>query len=191
MNGGAALLWLACGLGVAAVGVLRFAWSLPHRSAAWNSAGWAALAACVLCGGWSAGAWGVSVAALCTMAAAFAVLAVAGWRAPPGKATGSNRRMGMLPEPGEPHIGRRLVTFLLVMPGGLLAALAIALAVRGSGLALGWGEANANVGGLFAVPLAWGVLCTILLMQARRGQAITLLVCGVAGAPFIVGGMGA
>lgn len=186
------LLWLAGALGIAAIGLLRFAWSLPHRSIGWNAAAWATMAGSALCGWWSAGAWGVSVAALCTMAAAFVTLAVAGWRAAPGRAAGSNRRTGMLPEPGEPRrVGRRLVTFLLVIPGGLLASLAVALAVRGLGLALGWGEANANVSGLFAVPLAWSIVCTLLLMQTRRGQAATLLVCGLAGAPFLLKGVGA
>lgn len=192
MIGGAPLLWAACALALAGIAVLRFAWSLPHRSGAWNGAGWAALAASAGCGWWSAGAWGASVAALCAIAAAFVALAVAGWRSPPGRATGSNRRTGMLPEPGEPRrIGARLVTFLAVIPGGLLGALALALAVRGLGIASGWGEANGNVAGLFAVPLAWAILSTVLLMQGRRRQAVTLLVCGIAGAPFLLSGVGA
>lgn len=191
MSGAALLLWVACALAVAGVALLRFAWSLPHRSAAWNGAGWAALAGAVLCGWWSAGAWGASVVALVAMAAAFVALSVAGWRSPPGRATGSNRRAGMLPEPGEPRrIGRRLVTFLVVIPGGLLASLAVALAVRGLVIASGWNEADANVSGLFAVPLVWAIVSTLLLMQARRRQALTLLVCGLAGAPFILSGVG-
>ena len=80
MSDGAPLLWTAGALGLAGIALLRLAWSLPHRSPVWNGAGWLALAAAVLCGWGSAGAWGASVAALCAMGAAFVALAVAGWR---------------------------------------------------------------------------------------------------------------
>ena len=57
------LLCAACVLGVAAIASLRYAWSLPQRSPGWNGAGWSTLVASALCGWWSDGAWGVSVAA--------------------------------------------------------------------------------------------------------------------------------
>src|SRR5690348_15659456 len=116
MNGAAPLLWLAAAFGVAGVGVLRFAWSLPRRSAVANAAGWGLLSAAAIGAAVAEGAWGVAVATIAAMATAMVALAVAGARAPQGRATASNRRVGMLPEGGEPRrIGRRLGTFGLVI----------------------------------------------------------------------------
>lgn len=96
----------------------------------------------------------------------------------------------MLPERGEPRrIGRRIGTFLLVMVAGLAASIAFAVGVRGIGGALGWHEADANVIALFAVPLAWGVLATVLLMQVRRQvQVATLLAFGLPLLPGLLAG---
>lgn len=192
MADGEAMLWLAAALGVGGVGALRSAWSRPQRSAPINGLGWAALAASAMVGWHHSGAWGVSIAALAAMAAAFVALAVAAARAPAGRAASPNRRAGMLPQPGEPrHIGRRVATFLLVVPGGFLASIALCLSVRALGMLLGWGEANANVAALFTVPIAWAVIVTLLLMQAsRRSQYTTLLACALAGMPFLLTGLG-
>ena len=190
MGAASPLLWLAAALGVAGVGVLRLAWALPRRSAAWNAAGWSLLLAATVGSAAAEGAWGVAVAALLAMAAALAMLAVAGARSPAGRAAGSNRRVGMLPEGNEPRrIGRRLGTFALVIFGGFAASLALALATRALGGALGWHAANANALALFAVPLGWAVLSTVLLMQAsRRSQVVTLVLCGLTAVPALLTG---
>jgi hypothetical protein len=66
---------------------------------------------------------------------------------------------------------------------GWAASIALAIGLRWLALAIGWSEANANSLALFAVPLAWGVLATILLMQhTRRSQIATL---AIASAPLI------
>ena len=190
MGGASPLLWLACALGAAGVGALRRAWSLPRRSATANGAGWGLLALSALIAGLAEGAWGMSVAALTTMLAAFAALAIAAWRSPPARAKASNRRAGMLPEAGEPRrIGRRVATFLLVIVAGLVASIALALALRGLGGALGWSEANANVLALYSVPVTWAVLAFVLLMQqSRRSQVLTLLMCCVPALPVLLNG---
>jgi hypothetical protein len=191
MGGASPLLWLAVALGVAGVGVLRFAWSLPLRSPAWNAAGWGLLLASTIGAALAEGAWGVSVAAMFTMGAAMAALAVAGARAPGGREKASNRRVGMLPEGREPRrIGRRLGTFALVIVAGLAVSLGLALAVRGLGGMLGWHEANSNALALFAVPLAWAIVCTVMLMQtSRRSQLLTLALCGLPLVPVLVTGV--
>jgi hypothetical protein len=181
MTGASPILWLAAALGVAGVGVLRHAWTLPRRSRAANGIGWGLLALSSLGAGMTDGAWGVSVAALCAMLAAFAVLAVAGIRSPEKRARASSRRVGMLPEQNEPkRIGRRTVTFLLTIVVGFAVSVGLGLSVRGLGGLLGWSEANANVLALFAVPVVWSVLVFFLLMQeTRRNQILTLLACCV------------
>ncbi|GAA0733416.1 hypothetical protein [Sphingomonas japonica] len=186
------LLWLAAALGVAGVAALRYAWTLPRRSTGWNAVAWLLIAASVACGWRMGGAWGVSVAALATTAAAFAMLAAAGIGAPPGRTAASVRWAGMLPQAGEPRrIGRRIATFLIVIPGGFVIAIVLGIAMRGVATASGWGEANANVAALFTVPLGWAVLVTTLLMQGeRRGQLLTLSACAAAGAPFLLTGLG-
>lgn len=190
MGGASPLLWLAAAFAVAGVGALRFAWSLPRRSAVWNAAGWGLLFAAASGAAVAHGAWGVSVAAMVTMGAATVALAVAGARSPRGRAEGSNRRVGMLPEGREPRrIGRRLGTFALVIVGGLAVSVVLALGVRGLGGAFGWHEADSNALALFTVPVAWAIVSTVLLMQgSRRSQFTTLALCGLPLVPVLLTG---
>jgi hypothetical protein len=190
MAGMTPLLWLAALAGIAGVAVLRLAWSRKTRSAALNGAGWALLGAAAVAGGADAGAWGIAVAALFAMGAALALLAAAAIRSPEGRAKTSNRRVGMLPEAGEPRrVGRRVGTFLLVIVAGFAVSLGLGLAVRGLGGLLGWSDANANVLALYTIPLAWTVLVFVLLMQEkRRSQVLTLLACCVPILPMLVTG---
>lgn len=189
----APLLWVACASGVAGVAGLRYAWSLSQRSVCWNSAGWAMLAGSTLCGWRADGAWGASVAALWSIGAAFVALAVAAVRAAPGPARAPRRRAHALPNAGEPRqIARRIVTFLIVVPLAMLASVALAVAIRGLGGALGWAESNANVAALFLLPLAWSALVFALLMQKRRRvQFATLAACVAVSAPFLLTDIGA
>lgn len=188
--GGASLVWIAAVLGMAGVAALRFAWSLPKRSAAWNGAGWAAMIGAAVTAAVGDGAWGVSIAALFVMVAACIALAVAGLRSPRGRAAASNRREGMLPEAGEPRrVGRRLGTFALVIIAGFVASVGLAVAVRGLGGLVGWSEANSNAAALFTAPLAWAVLATTLLMQtSRRSQIATILLCSLPLLPVLLTG---
>ena len=190
MGAGSPLVWLAAALGVAGVGVLRFAWSLPRRSAGWNAAGWSLLLASAIGAALAEGAWGVSISAILAMGAATVALAVAGARSPRGRVAASNRRVGMLPEGREPRrIGRRLGTFALVILAGAVVSVGLAAAIRGLGGMLGWHEANANALALFTVPLAWATVSTVLLMQtSRRGQFLTLALCGLPLAPVLLTG---
>ena len=133
----------------------------------------------------------MTVAALCATLTAFAVLAAAGLRSPARKAKGSNRRVGLLPEKGEPRrIGRRVVTFLLTVVAGFAVSVGLGLALRGLGGVLGWGETNANVVALYSVPVVWSVLMFVLLMQkSRRAQVATLLTCCVPVLPVLLSGV--
>ncbi|MBO9519550.1 MAG: hypothetical protein J7493_15925 [Porphyrobacter sp.] len=185
------MLWLSVALGVAGVGALRYAWSLPRRSPIANGAGWALLGLAVILAAVSDGAWGVSVAALAAMLTAFAALTVAGARSPSKQGNASNRRVGMLPESGEPkRIGRRVTTFLLLIVAGFAVSVGLGLAVRGLGTVLGWSESNANVLALYSVPVTWSVLVTVMLMQqSRRSQVLTLLACCVPVLPVLLSGV--
>jgi hypothetical protein len=184
------LLFAAVAAGLGGVAVLRAAWSRRQRSAGLNAAGWALLALAALCGGAAAGAWGVAVASLVAMAAASVALAAAAVQSPPGRATASNRRVGMLPEGREPRrIGRRLGTFAIVTLGGLAASIALGIGLRWAGLVLGWSEADANALAFIAVPIVWGVVACVLLMQEnRRSQFATLLLCSLPLFPAVLSG---
>jgi hypothetical protein len=190
MAGASSLLWIAAALGVAGVMALRFAWSLPRRSAAWNGIGWGLLALSAVGAGTAEGAWGIAVAAIGAMGTAMILLAVAGIRSPRGRAAASNRRVGMLPEGAEPRrIGRRFGTFALVVLAGFAVAVGLAMSVRGLGGLIGWSEANANALALFVAPLAWAILATVLLMQTRRrNQLATLALCCLPVLPVILSG---
>ena len=191
MGGASPWLWLADALGVAALCLLRFAWSLPKRSVSLNASAWAALAVAVVIAWYAEGAWGAAIVGLVTIAASFLALGIAGATAPAGRASVSNRLAGMLPQGNEPRrIGRRIGTFLLVIAGGLLASIGLAVAVRGMGGALGWNEANAFVLALFTVPIAWAILASVMLMQtSRRNQIVTLLVCCLPAVPPLLTGV--
>ena len=174
---GGDLLWPAALSAVAGVGVLRSAWSLAQRSRLANAVGWELLALATVLAGAEAGAWGIAVAWLFAMLAATILLGWAAARTPAGRAKAGERRVRMLPDAGEPlSLGRRALTFALVMVGGFTASVAFAIALRGGTLAVGWSEGDANATALFAVPIVWGVLATMMLMQHRRRAQVTTLV---------------
>ena len=167
---------------VAGVALLRHAWSLPKRSARINAIAWGLLALAVALGCAVAGMWGVAVEALVAMATAIVIMAHAAWTSPPSKAKASNRRVKMLPEAGEPlGLWRRVLTFLIVIGLGLFAACGFAVCARWIAALAGAGEADANVLGLFVMPLAWTFLAFFMLMSGRRRQ-LTLVEIGIASA---------
>ncbi len=184
MDDATLLLWIGAAGAGAAILLLRRAWGKPARSMTANAAAWGLLGGALLCGAMGAGAWGLAVVTLCASLAAFLCLAHAAISTPPGRKTAaSKRRVHMLPEKGEPlHLGARLLTFLLTVPGALIATLAVTLAIRGVVGRLGVHDANGNALTLLLMPLIWAVLVTLLLMQARRRDQYLLL-----GLPAVAG----
>lgn len=184
------LLWLAIFAAIAAVGVLRLAWAQPRRSVPLNGVGWGFIVLAALAGGIAEGAWGVAVAALCGMGAAFAALGMTAIMSLPGGTRASNRRANMLPERNEKlHLSRRLSTFVLVAVLALAAALCLAVAARTLAYLAGAGEADANVAGLFVMPLAWAILSYRVLMERRRArQVLILAACAAVLLPVLLAG---
>lgn len=175
---------------LAAITLLRLSWARPGRSVLLNSAGWLVLAGS-LSAGWSlAGAWGVTVMSLWAMAAAFVFLAFAAWQSPQTRRKPSGRRLGMLPEAGEPwHLGHRCATFLLVALAAMVSAIALAIATRCIVLLMGASEANANVLALFAVPLGWTAMAFLILMTDSRKRQLAIIAIPIASVvPAIIGG---
>lgn len=183
-------LLLACLAGAGGVALLRWSWSRKRRLWPVNAAGWGLLLAGSVLGWMAAGAWGLAVASLVAMTLATALLAWAAITAPAGKARSSQTRVRMLPDSGEPlRLGGRVVTFLLVVVGGLAASIALGIALQIAALGLGWQEADATATALIGVPLIWGVLATVLLMlEKRRGQMIALLVTSLPFIPALLAG---
>jgi hypothetical protein len=173
---GGDLLWPACAAALAGLAVLRWSWSRKARSVAVNTLGGGLLALSALLAGAEAGAWGVSVASLVAMGVAMVLLAFAALRAPRGRATGTERRARILPDAGEPlQLGRRALAFVEVVIGGFAASIALGIATRALGLLVGWSEADAVAAAFFVVPIAWGILaCVLLMQQAHRARWITL-----------------
>lgn len=174
--GGDPLLAAGGMLAVAGVLLLRISWGRTGRSVALNTAGWGGIVAAVLCGAAAAGAWGIAVNSLWAMAAAFVLLAIAGWTAQPSARRTADRGAGVLPEGRESlRIGGRLVTFALVTVLSLIGSLAIAVFVRWLAVQMGAAEANASVLGLFAAPLAWTMLAYAVLMTGSRRRQFAIL----------------
>lgn len=178
---GDALLVAASLAGPAGVAVLRLAWGRSTRAHGLNFAGWSLILAGAVLGWMAAGAWGTSVAALFAMLAAFALLGVAGWRSTPGQLRASNRRVGALPERGEPlRLGGRALTFVLVAVAAAILAAAAGVAMSGLALLAGAGKADAYVLALTFMPIGWGLLAFALLMQPTpRRQMRVLAVASV------------
>ena len=191
MTGASPLSWIGIAAIIVAVLQLRRAWGLPRRSAVQNAIGWALMlagAALALAGD---GAWGLAVASLGGMTTAALLIAQAGWMSPRSKARSSDRRAHMLSEKGEPrHIGRRLLTFLLVVPLGFAASLLAALGARALAGMAGWSDADGNVMALLLLPVFWGILAFLLLMlPSRREQFAWLAAPAIAGLGLIwIGG---
>ena len=82
-------------------------------------------------------------------------------------------------------IARRTGTFLLVVPGALVAALAFCLGLSALFRLAGGSEANANALALFALPLVWMGLATLMLLTGRRGVQYAALAV-----PFTLGAAG-
>lgn len=185
------LLLLASVAAICAIAVLRMAWARPRRSAALNGLGWGLVVVSVLCGWWAAGAWGTSVAALWSMAAAFVVLSGAALASKPSKAQASNRRVGMLPEGSEPlRLGGRVLTFVLIAL--ICAVFAAGAALAGCALALAGGLARADAYALafFTMPLAWaGIAYAVLMQPARRGQYKVLALSSLPTWPILAAGI--
>lgn len=186
------LVWIGIAAIIAAVLQLRRAWGLPRRSAVQNAIGWVLMLAGAVLALAGDGAWGLAIAALGGMATAVILLAHAGWMSPHNKARASDRRVHMLPESGEPrHIGRRLLTFLFVVPLGFAASLLAALGARALAGMAGWSDADSNVTALLLLPVLWGILAFWLLMQrSRREQLAWLAAPAAAGLGLIwIGGV--
>jgi len=177
---------------VAAVLQLRRAWGLPRRSAVQNATAWALMLAGAVLALAGEGAWGLAVASLGGMTAAALLIAHAGWTSPRGKARASERRVHMLPGSGEPrHIGRRLTTFLFIVPLGFAASLLAVLGARALAGMAGWSDADGNAMTFLLLPLLWALLAFWLLMRpSRREQLAWLAAPAAAGLGMIwIGGV--
>lgn len=167
---------------------LRFAWSMPNRSVLWNAVGWGLLALASIAAWLSAGAWGVAVTALWAMGAAILLLAHGATTTPAvSNSKASNRRANMLPQNGEPlFLRRRFATFFVVILAAMIVSIGWGIATRAAALLLGASEADANVLGLFAMPLLWVWLSYALLMEHRRTRQWRMLLLWAAPAGLAV-----
>lgn len=179
------LLWSGAAAAMAAVLLLRLAWSRPRRSVPLNAAGWGLLLLGLLAGAREEGAWGLSVISLVAMGCAFALLAHAALTAPANRAKPSARRAHALPDRGEAlRLGRRFGTFALAVPAALCSALLVTLAARSLAGLADWHQADANVLAFFLMPVIWSILLFMLLMKTDRREQVMLLVL-----PAVTGGL--
>lgn len=173
---GNAMMVLGALAGVSGTGVLRLSWGREKRSAILNAIGWGLLVVSTAAGWAYAGAFGIAVASLWAMTAAFALLSVAASRDPAPQAKGAHRRESVLLEQGEPrHLSRRITTFSIVILGGLAMAIALGIMTRWAALLGRASEADANVLAFFAVPFAWAILTFLLLMTPDRKRQLMII----------------
>jgi hypothetical protein len=187
---GSAWLIIASLSGFAGVGVLRASWSRHQRLQAMNLAGWSMVLGATLCGAAYAGAWGVAVAALSPMTAAFIMLALAAIRSTPAKVRAASRHENRCIAGRAPvQLAGRSFTFLLVAVLAAVFGLGIATAAGGVALLGGAGKSDAYATALFMMPLAWSMLAFALLMQPhRRGQLKVLAIASIPTWPCLAAG---
>lgn len=185
------LLSIAFVCAILAVLVLRIGWGRATRSTPVNAVGWALFMLAAIFGWAGAGAWGTAVTALWGMGAALVALAIAAISAAPGKARASNRRVGMLPEGGEPiNLGRRIGTFLISVPLALAVSLGLSVVVFALSDLGGLSKADSIVLAFFATPVFWAIVAhLVLIRQRRKDQWLILAVCALPVVPVIASGM--
>lgn len=183
-------IMLASSAAAGGVGVLRYAWARKQRSQALNAIGWGLFLLAAVLAGTGAGAWGVSVAAVWAMLAALVLLGQAALSAPLGKP--AKLRPGPEAQAAGQvwDLGRRSLTFALVVPLCLAVAIGLGLAMWRVMLLAGAGEADAIVAGLFMVPLGWMLLaCGVLMAASRKRQWGLLLGSAIPGIAVAIAGM--
>lgn len=183
------LLLLSAGLvAMSAIFLLRYAWAQQKRSLMLNSLAWALMALGLVLGGWHAGAWGISVTVLVATGCAFVVLGHAAFTASSRETRLKERQVDATQVDAKPlYIGRRITTFLLSVPAGLIASIIIAVGCRAFASITGWQEADSNVLALFMMPLIWAVLVFLMLMKTdRRRQILVLAVPTMTGGAFLI-----
>ncbi len=158
----------------AALGVLliRLGWG-RDGGATRVGMGWALVALGLGALMWRDGAWGLALGGSVTILAAMLVLSHAAITAPrPRKATPVREPTAAVALHSEnwAALGRRILVFLLAVPGAAAASMLVALAVQTLARAGGWGEANAGVAGLAAFPIAWAILTTLVMLKDRVTQ---------------------
>ena len=85
--------------------------------------------------------------------------------------------------------GWGLLALATVLAAAEAGAWGVSVAWLFAMLAVGWAEADANAAALLAVPIVWGVLATIVLMQhTRRAQFLTLALATLPLFPALLAG---
>lgn len=146
------------------IGALRLGWSRA-RGRLTTPLGWASVGLGLVLLASRDGAWGLAVGGLVGSTAAFVLVAHA-WCSRPAQTAGRPPRSTLrLHEEGRLHLGRRLLTFLLVVPAAMAVSLAAGLAAQALGRAAGWAEADSTALGLFVFPLAWALLAATMMVR--------------------------
>ena len=187
--GDSAFIWLGVGLAIAGIGALRISWGRAERSSPLNLAGWGLLLGGAIFGGAVAGAWGIAVAAIGAMGAAMALLLFASVK--PNARRRSAQKILRDPNGrtsrGKAAPWRAVSTFLIAGPLCLIAAVALALAVRGGIVMAGGAEADGNVAVLGIVPLVWPLLAfAVMIIPKRSGQLALVIGAAAMSLPLLL-----
>lgn len=170
---------IAIALVAAAFGVflIRLGWGRDGGGAR-VGAGWGLIAVGLGALAWRDGAWGLALGGSVAILAAMVALAHAAITAPrPRKATviRDSATTVALHSESWTGLGRRMLVFLLAVPGAAAASMLIALAAQTLARAGGWGEANAGAAGLVAFPVAWAVVTTLVMLKDRVMHMIRIV----------------
>lgn len=169
------LALIAAGTGVLLV---RLGWG-RENGGAHIAIGWASIAGGLVMLIARDGAWGLALGASVATLVALGVLSHAAITAPrPRKSVPLRDGMTTVTLHSESWtgLGRRLLVFLLVVPGAAAASMLVALAVQTLARAGGWGEANAGVAGLATFPVAWAAVTTLVMLKDRVTQMVRIVV---------------
>lgn len=153
---------LAIGSAGLSLVLVRIGWGGRRILAA---AGWLLAAASLLALALAYGAWGLAMGCVAAMAAALALVLLAGWASPAGRARKSGQAPAATLPSSRAGMGRRLAVFALVAPVSCAASVWLAYGLNT--LMTNGGEQTADtVATMFFVqPLAWTALMSWQMTQ--------------------------
>lgn len=162
----AAPIFLSAILVAAGILSVRIGWG-RRQGGRFVALGWAAVIAGLALLAARDGAWGLAVGAVVATLAASLLLGQAALSSAPAPARNARTAAPsvLLRSGGGVGVLRRLAVFILVIPVGAIASALAALAAQAAARQAGWPESDSTAFGLFAFPVVWAILVTLLMLR--------------------------
>jgi len=157
LQAGSPMIWPSLAAVCLAMVLVERGWRMGRPL---SLAGWALAIGALADLAGKAGAWGLAVGVVTGIAAALALVLLAGARTPPGPMRSERNPRHVQPAPERRNLSKRLVVFVLVVPVSFAAAQLCAFGIEALARAGGASPADRLVLLLALQPILWSVLMT-------------------------------